>query len=112
MLKSFNGLTQQLFEKDFKDMLFSVYNFAEEEYYTHSIKNLGYDTDIDSLEFMTLDMDGVSNNDLISFRHYIEDELQKGRVIISVMFYSGKRGIVPVVIKPKSVNIEDILKES
>lgn len=112
MLKSFNGLTQQLFEKDFRNMLFGVYNFAEEEYYIHNLSKLGYDSDIDSLEFITLDMNGANNNDLVSFRQYIEDELQKGKAVVDVLFYSSKKGIVPVVIKPKDVNIEDILKES
>ena len=84
MLKSYNGLTQQMFEKPFRDMLFSIYNFAEEEFYIHGLKNLGFDSDIDNLEFMSLDTDNVTN---------------------------GKKGILPIVIKPKSVDLEDVLKE-
>lgn len=112
MLRSFNGLTQQLFENKFRNMLFSIYNFIEEEYYINSIKSLGYDGDIDSLEFMILDTNGVSHEELLLFRHYIEDEIQKGRVIVSIMFYPCKKGTISIVIKPKSVNIEDIIKKS
>ena len=111
MLKSFNGLTQQLFEKDFRKMLFGVYNFAEEEYYIHNLSKLGYDTDIDSLEFMSLDMKGISNSDLVSFKKYIDEDLQSGKKVVDVLFYKGKKEIVPIVIKPKNVNIEDVLKE-
>ena len=110
MLKSFNGLTQQVFEKPFRGMLYGVYNFAEDEYYTHRLKNMGYDTDIDSLEFMSLDIDG-NINELIPFKQYIENEIQGDKKVMEVLLYKGKKGILPIVIKPKSVNVEDILKE-
>lgn len=112
MLKSFNGLTQQIFEKPFKSILFSIYNFAEEEFYIHGLKKLGYDTDIDSLEFIMLDRSGITTNEIRLFKQYIEDDLQKNCVVISILLYKGKKEIVPIVIKPKSVKVEDILKEN
>jgi len=111
MLKSYNGLTQQMFEKPFRNMLFSIYNFAEEEFYIHGLQNLGFDNDIDNLEFMSLDTENVSGNDILLFKQYIEKELQKDKVIVGVLLYKGKKGILPIVIKPKSVDIEDVLKE-
>jgi len=111
MLKSFNGLTQQIFEKPFRGMLYTIYNFAEEEFYIHNLKNLGYDTDVDSLEFMFIDVSGVNNNDMLLFKQYIENEIQHDNVVIGVLIYKSKNGNVPIVIKPKSVNIEEILKE-
>jgi hypothetical protein len=112
MLKVFNGLTQQLFEKDFRDMLFSIYNFAEEEYYISRLKGLGYDYDIDSLEFMFLDSSNITDDNILeSFKRYIETDLQKENVIIGILLYKGKNGIVPVAIKPKNVNLSDILRE-
>ena len=112
MLKSFNGLTEQIFRKDFRNMLFSVYNFAEEEYYISKLGKLGYDNGIDNLEFITLDNNNSSNEDLVSFKNYIENVLQNGRIIIGVLFYRSKGRITPIIIKPKSVLVEDILKES
>lgn len=112
MLKSFNGLTEQIFRKDFRNMLFSVYNFAEEEYYISKLGKLGYDNGIDNLEFITLDNNNSSNEDLVSFKNYIENVLQNGRVIIGVLFYRSKGRITPIIIKPKSALVEDILKES
>lgn len=111
MLKSFNGLTQQLFEKPFREMLYGVYNFAEDEFYIHRMKNLGYDTDIDSLEFMSIDRGNSTDNDLLLFKKYVEEDLEKGKTLMEILFLKGKKGIVPIAIKPKSVGIEDILKE-
>lgn len=111
MLKSFNGLTQQLFEKPYRRMLYSIYNFAEEEFYIHGLKNLGFENDVDSLEFITLDVDNISNNEILLFKQYIESDLQKGNVIVGVLLYKGKMGVVPVVIKPKGIDINDVLKE-
>lgn len=111
-LKTFGGLTQQLFEKPFKNMLFSIYNFAEEEFYLHDLEKLGYDTDIDNLEYITLDLNGINYNELVMFRQYIEDELQEGSNVIGVLFYTkANKGVVPVVIKPKDVDIEILLKK-
>lgn len=111
MLKSFNGLTQQLFEKPFRNMLYSIYNFAEEEFYIHGLKNLGYENDVDSLEFISLDIDGISNNEIALFKQYIENDLQNGNVIVGVLLFNGKKGVLPIVVKPKSIDIEDVLKE-
>ena len=111
MLKSFNGLTQQMFEKPFRDMLYSIYNFAEEEFYIHGLKNLGYENDVDSLEFISLDIDGISNNEIALFKQYIENDLQNGNVIVCVLLFKGKKGVLPIVVKPKSIDIEDVLKE-
>lgn len=108
-LKSFNGLTQQMFEKPFKTMLYTIYNSAEEERYTHNIVRLGYDNDIDSLEFVVLDkVDGVN---LKEFKYYIENELQNGEIIVGVLLIDSKKGKIPVIIKPKSVDIVSVFKD-
>ena len=111
MLKSFNGLTQQMFEKPFRDMLYSIYNFAEEDFYIHGLSKLGYESDVDSLEFIMLDVDAINYNELLLFKQYVESDLQKGNVIVGVLLYKGKKGILPIVVKPKSIDIEDVLKE-
>lgn len=111
MLKSYNGLTQQMFEKPFRNMLFSIYNFAEEEFYIHGLKNLGFDSDIDNLEFMSLDTENISGNEILLFKQYIEKELQNDNVVVGVLLFKGKKGILPIIIKPKSVDLEDALKE-
>ena len=111
MLKSFGGLTQQIFEKPFRKMLYSIYNFAEDEFYIHRLKNFGYDVDVDNLEFISLDADNINTNEMLLFKQYIERDLQKDNVIVGVLLYKGKKGFVPIVIKPKSIDIEDVLKE-
>jgi len=110
MLKSFGGLTQQMFEKPFKNMLFSVYNFAEEEFYIHKLRSFGYDCDIDDLEYMTIDKNGANDSEVGLFKNYIEDEIQNGKPIVGILLYKGKNGSVPVVVKPKNVDITSILK--
>ena len=50
-----------MFDKPFKDMLFTIYNFADEERYTYNLSKLGYDSNIDNLEFAILDkVEGVN----------------------------------------------------
>ena len=107
-IKNFNGLTQQMFDKPFRDMLFTIYNFAEEERYTHNLKRLGYDNDIESLEFAVLDV--VDDVNLGSFKYYIESEVQNDNVVVGVLLFKGKKGLVPIVIKPKSVDITSIFE--
>lgn len=111
MLKEFNGLTSQLFERQFKDMLFSIYNFAEEEFYVKRVAKLGYETDIDNLEYMILDRKDIKDKELNDFKKYVESELQNDNIVIGVLLYKGKNGIVPVIVKPKGVSIEDVLKK-
>ena len=111
MLKSFNGLTQQIYEKPFRNMLYTIYNFAEEEFYIHGLEKLGFENDIDSLEFISIDVDNVSFSEITLFKRYIEDELQDGNVVIGVLLYKGGKSVIPIVIKPKSVDVEDILKK-
>lgn len=107
-IKNFNGLTQQMFDKPFKNMLYTIYNFAEEERYTYNLKRLGYDNDIESLEFAVLDV--VSGVNLGSFKHYIENEVQNDNVVVGVLLFKGKKGLVPIVVKPKSVDVTTIFK--
>lgn len=114
MLKDFNGLTQQLLgnSSSFRKMNFSVYNLAEEEFYVYRLSKLGYNTDIDDLEFMILDRENISNKEINSFKTYIEDDIQKNRIIIGILLYKGKKEVVPIAIKPKGVNVEEVIKES
>jgi len=108
-LKSFNGLTQQMFDRPFRDMLFTIYNLAEEERYTYNIGKMGYDSDIDNLEFAILDkVEGVNLND---FKRYIESEVQNDNVVIGVLLIDSKKGKIPVVVKPKNVDIISIFKD-
>ena len=110
MLKSFSGLSQQMFVKPFKDMLFTIYNFAEEEFYIHNLRGLGYDCSIDDLEFMFLDRKNINDNEIVLFKNYIE-ELQDNKPIVDILLYRGKNGIVPIVIKPKSVELDKVFAE-
>lgn len=111
MLNDFDGLTQQLFEKPFRNMLFTIYNFAEEDFYIHNLRNLGYDGDIDELEFISLDAKGISVGEIRDFKNYIEKVIQNESVVVGILLYKGKYGqIVPIAIKPKKVNITDVIK--
>lgn len=111
MLKDFSGLTQQLFKKPFRNMLFTIYNFADDEFYIHNLRNLGYDVDIDDLEFLSLDAKGISLDEIKNFKNYIENTIQNGSAIVGILLYKGKYGkIVPIAIKPKTINIVDVIK--
>lgn len=110
MLKNYKGLTEQMFEKDFRNMLYGIYNFAEEERYIYNLRQNGYDCDVDSLEFMILEGDDITLDDIKNLKHYIESEIQHDKVVVGILAFKAKKGVVPVVIKPKNVKIEEILK--
>ena len=111
MLKSFSGLTQQLFEKPFRSMLYGVYNMADQDRYIVRYRSYGYDTDIDSLECMIFDVNNIENNELILFKKYIESEIEKDNTIIGIMLSKTSKGKYNLIaIKPKCIEVGDIIK--
>lgn len=111
MLKSFSGLTQQLFDKPFRSMLYGVYNIADEDRYILRYRFYGYDADIDSLECMIFDVNGIKNNEMKLFKKYIETEIQKDKTVIGIILSKTSKGKENLIaIKPKSVEISDIIK--
>ena len=107
MLKSFGGLTEQLFEKSYRDMLYTLYNIADEERYIAKYNGYGYDTDIDSLEFVALDSEYDDEKYLNAFKHYIEDEIQYGKTVIAILIV--KKHLFAI--KPKNVKVENFIRE-
>lgn len=111
IMKSFNGLSEQIFEKPFRKMLFSVYNLAEEDGYQLGLERMGFDNDIESLEFIMFDTPNMEEFELKGFKYYIEDELQHGNVLFGVILIkTPKLGMVGI--KPKKVDIGDIFSKS
>lgn len=110
-MKEYNGLTKQLFERKFRDMLFSVYNFAEDEHYTDRLSTLGYDSNIENLEFFMFDYDGVDSLLFKQFKKYVESELQNDNVVIGILLMQTSKCLRVLAIKPKNVNVLDILGE-
>ena len=105
----FNGLIAQMAEGTFNDMIFSIYNFAEDEFYTHSLARLGYDSAKDCLEYMILDRGDFTASELGAFKTYFEDVLQEGRPVIGILLYKSPKGIVPIAVKPKSYGIGEVI---
>ena len=110
-MKSFNGLSEQIFEKTFRNMLFSVYNLAEEEGYLLGLERMGFDNDIDSLEFIMFDTPNMEEFELKGFKYYVEEEVQKGNVLFGVLIIKGEKFSM-VGVKPKKVDICDILSKN
>lgn len=111
MLKSFGGLTQQLFEKPFRNMLYGVYNMADEDRYIVRYHSYGYDTDIDNFECMIFDVNNIDNNEMAQFKRYIETEIQKDKTVIGIMLSKTSKGKYNLIaIKPKSIEVSDIIK--
>ena len=111
MLKSHNGLTEQMFSKPFCNLLYTFYNLAEEEQYIRQLGIMGYDTDIESLECLPLVKDDVLTNDgIYNFKRYIENDLQGDNVVVYVLLYKVKNGLLPIEKKKKNVNLSDVLK--
>ena len=111
MLTSFSGLTQQLFERPFRSMLYSVYNIADEDRYIVRYRSYGYDTDIDSLECMIFDVNDIENNEMKLFKRYIETEIQNDKTVIGIMLSKTSKGKYNLIaIKPKSIEVSDIIK--
>ncbi len=113
-MTKFDFLAQQILEKPFRGMLFSIYNLAEEERYLNGLEKLGYDTDIDSLEFITLERydsflnEIISFKDLLQFKKKVESDIQSDKVVVGILLYHSSKGYVPVVVKPKSFDITTI----
>jgi hypothetical protein len=109
IFKEFGGMTRQMIDSPYKDMLFTIYNMAEDERYTHNLSRFGYDGGMDSLEFSILDRPlGIKCSD---FKFYVENELQDGNVVVGVFSLKGKNGgIIPVVIKPKGLDLNEYFK--
>ena len=111
MLTSFSGLTQQLFDRPFRSMLYSVYNIADEDRYIVRYHSYGYDTDIDSLECMIFDVNDIENNEMKLFKRYIETEIQNDKTVIGIMLSKTSKGKYNLIaIKPKSIEVSDIIK--
>lgn len=111
MLRQFNGLTQQLIEKPFRNMLYGVYNIADEERYTNRLRSYGYDTDIDSLECMIFDTNGIDDNTLADFKKYIETDVEKDKTAIGIIISKSRNGKYGMVaIKPKKIEVKEVFK--
>ena len=111
MLKSFSGLTQQLFEKPFRSMLYGVYNMADEDRYIVRYRSYGYDTDIDNFECMIFDVNNIDNNEMVQFKRYIETEIQKDKTVNGIILSKTSKGKYNLIaFKPKSVEVSDIIK--
>ena len=111
MLKSYNGLTEQMFTLPFRDMLYSIYNFAVEDGYVQGLKRMGYPCDVEDLEFVVLNTDGISGDVILGFKQYFEKEVQNDNVVFGVVICKGKKGSALTVIKPKSEDILNINKK-
>lgn len=101
-------LTKILESGEFKPLRFTVYNYLEEEErYQQNLSNLGYDSSYDDLEGKMIQMDSDIAN---TFKHYIEDELQNGSVVVNICVLNGSNYVT--VVKPKSVELKSILGNS
>lgn len=102
-------LLYEILEKgEFKPLRFTVYNYLEEEErYQQKLSCLGYDSSYEDLEGKVVKMD---NDVAIEFKHYIEDRLQNGSVVVTICVLKDSNYIT--VVKPKSVNIYSILTQS
>lgn len=101
-------LTKILENGEFKPLRFTVYNYLEEEErYQQNLSNLGYDSSYEDLEGKMIQMDNDIAN---AFKHYIEDELQNGSVVVNICVLNGSNYIT--VVKPKSVELNSILVNS
>lgn len=108
-MKSFNGLSEQLFSKNFRPMLFSIYNIAEEERYLVGLEQMGFEYGIEDLECLLFDTMEMEERELNAFKSYIEDTVQKGNVLVGIFVVKGnKLGMAAV--KPRKIDIIDVLK--
>ena len=101
-------LTQILESGEFKPLRFTVYNYLEEEErYQQNLSKFGYDSSYEDLEGKMLQMDNDTAN---AFKHYIEDDIQKGSVVVNICVLKDSNYIT--VVKPKSVELRTILTNS
>lgn len=115
----YDNLLQQLYDKEFSDLRFTVYNFIESDGYVDEISAInGKKYDIDDFGFIVFDIPeddkkGIKCGNAVTiqkyrvFKHYIENECQnKPECAIFIM---KELGIV-IAVKLKSYNINKMLE--
>lgn len=110
-MKSFYGLSEQLVSGSFRPMLFSVYNIAEEDNYVIGLKRQGFDYGIDDLECFVFDTENITEDEMLAFKSYIEEDLQGGNIIVGIIVIKGKKTAMAA-LKPKTVDVIDVLDKS
>lgn len=101
-------LTKVINSGPWKPIPFTVYNYLEEEeLYQNRLEAMGYDIGHDDFECKTLMTD---NPTAVSFKDYVENTLQKGKVIIAVCVIGDNDSFT--IVKPKSVSLEETLKKN
>lgn len=103
----FDNLLEQLYDKDFNNMRFTVYNFIDSDGYVNEISALKHERlGIEDFSFMVFDISdedkhGIKSNDseiiqkYKDFKHYIEKECQKMPQV--AIFIMNELGIVVAV---------------
>ena len=110
----YDELLKQLYDKDFVDLMFTVYNFIENDGYVAEISSAhGKKFDIDDFEFIVFDIPqedkkAIKNGNALviqryqSFKYYIEKECQE--VPNCAIFIMKDLGIV-IAVKLKYYNL-------
>lgn len=98
-------LFQVLEEGEWKPLRFTVYNYLEEqERYQQNLEKMGYDSSYDDLVSKTIKTDNETAN---KFKKCIENELQKGKIIVTVCVLDKSDYFT--IVKPKDVDITSAL---
>ena len=117
-MELYEKLLEQLKNASFRDMLFTVFNFIEEDGFVREISsrdNINYS--IDDFEFYSFKIEDTQKKalkarrknqyiELLDFKYYIEKELQKGVPNVGI-FLMNENGAM-VAVKLKEYNIDKL----
>ena len=90
-------------------MLFSLYNIADEDRYLIGLESMGFEYGIEDLECLLFDTMEMEERELNAFKTYIEDNVQKGNVLVGIFIVKGKK-LGMAAVKPRRIDIIDVLK--
>jgi hypothetical protein len=96
--QGYDGLVEQLKNNDYRNMLYGIYNLIDDENYINKISAMGYDTDINSLEFTIFNTTNIKNDTVKSFK----EEVERENKAVGIFVVNGKKRSL-IAVKPKAI---------
>ena len=104
MDKNYVRYVEQLKNRPFRKMLFTIYNYIVEEGYIRNLIHQGIDGDIDELECLIFDLSDDERNNIkkgktskyYSFKKYIEEEIQNNKVRMGIFVMKEYGALIAV----------------
>ena len=112
-------LLSQLNNGSFRNMLFTIFNYIEEDGYLREIETKYGSMDVDDFEYFLFSINEDEKKalkmkrksgykELLDFKYHVEKELQSGVPDVAIFLMNDKGAMVAV--KPKTVRLSEVFK--